>query len=75
MFFNKNKETVTTMAIKEYNVVLPPLLAQNPDLEKAEIKVEENQIIIQVASKSSRLPELWIYVPSKSRWSIFKFKT
>jgi len=75
MFLNKKTESVTTMAVKEFNVVLPPQLAKNSKLEKAEIKVEENQIIIQIPSETSRLPELWIYIPSKSRWSIFKFKT
>jgi len=75
MFFKKNKESVTTMATKEFDVLLPPALSKNPNLDKATMKVEENQIIIQVPSGSSKLPELWVYVPSKSRWSIFKFRT
>lgn len=75
MLFQKKKESVSTMATKEFDVMLPPGLAKNENLDKATVKVEENQIIIQIPSTTSLLPELWVYVPSKARWSIFKFRT
>lgn len=69
------KKSISSIATKSFNVSLPPALAKNPNLEKATMKVEESQIIIQVPVNDSLLPELWVYIPRKSSWSNFKFKT
>jgi len=73
MFFKK--KSVTVMATKEFDILLPPALSKNINLDKAQIKVEENQIIVQVPSETSKLPELWVYIPKNLRWTIFKFRT
>jgi hypothetical protein len=70
----RNKKSISTLTTKEFDVLLPPDLAKNPNLDKATVRVEESQIIIQLPNPPSPLPELWIYIPRKSQWSAFKFR-
>jgi len=71
----KDKETISTQIKKEFDVILPTQLANDPNLHNANISIDENQIVLQIPSENKKLPTIWAYVHGKATWSVIRFSS